>query len=80
MLNSSLTSFLKVQSDFKFDSKLVTKVKYPFKRRTDILRFLYLFGEQNVLRHFASVSVSSYCIFNFSFLVPGWWLRVQVWG
>lgn len=80
MLNSSLTSFLKVQSDFKFDSKLVTKVKYPFKRRTDILRFLYLFGEKHVLRHFASVSVSSYCIFNFSFLVPGWWLRVQVWG
>lgn len=66
MLNSSLTSFLKVQSDFKFDPKLVAKVKYPFKRRTDILRFLYLFGEQNVLRHFASVYlVTVFLIFPF---------------
>lgn len=38
-------------------SKLVAKIKYLFKRKTDILRFFYLDGEQNVSKYFASISV-----------------------
>lgn len=44
-------------------SKLVAKMKYLFKRETDILRFFYLDGEQNVLRNFASISVLHFKIF-----------------
>lgn len=63
MLNSSLTRFIKVQSDYKLGPKLVAKVKYPFKIRTDISRFLHSDRGQNILRHFVSISVSSYLLY-----------------
>lgn len=47
-----------MQSIYKPAPKLVAKVKYQFKRKTDILRFFCLDGEQNALRHFAFALIS----------------------